>query len=300
MTEATAVEQRGQISHADLGLWKDKQIEPLRRIVHFIKNHGAVPGMQIAHAGRKASVDVPWHGSKPLTPTTGAWQPVAPSPLPFTPDHPVPKELTPAEIQQIVSAFAAAARRALEAGFEILEIHSAHGYLIHEFLSPLSNVRTDQYGGSFENRTRFAREVITAVRSVWPESLPLFLRISASDWLDRGWRLEDSIELSRIAKSLGVDLIDCSSGGISLAAQIPLGPGYQVPFAERIRHEASIATGAVGLITEPSQADEIIRTGKADVIFLARELLRDPYWPIHAAIALGANAPIPSQYKRAY
>jgi 2,4-dienoyl-CoA reductase-like NADH-dependent reductase (Old Yellow Enzyme family) len=300
MAEATAVEQRGQISLADLGLWKDEQIAPLERIAQFISKHGAVPGLQIAHAGRKASTDIPWRGGKPYTRDNGAWKPVAPSPLPFTPEHQTPWELSLAEIQQITSAFAAAARRATTAGFQILEIHAAHGYLIHSFLSPLSNVRTDQYGGSFENRTRFAREVVSAVRSEWPDSLPLFLRISAADWIEGGWTIDDSVQLARVVKSLGVDLIDCSSGGLSHAAKIVLGPGYQVPFAEQIRRDAEIATGAVGLITEAKQADEIIRSGKADLVFLARELLRDPYWPIHAAISLGAEAPIPNQYRRAY
>jgi 2,4-dienoyl-CoA reductase-like NADH-dependent reductase (Old Yellow Enzyme family) len=299
MTEATAVEERGRISHADLGLWKDAQIEPLERTARFIKARGAVPGIQIAHAGRKASTDIPWLGGKPLA-GANAWQPIAPSPIPFTTDHPVPAELSTADIQAIASAFAAAAERAVRAGFEVLEIHAAHGYLIHEFFSPLSNTRTDGYGGSFENRTRFARDVIRAVRFVWPETFPLFLRISASDWMDGGWTVDDSVRLAQMAKGLGVDLIDCSSGGISLAARIPLGPGYQVPFAERIRKEAGVATGAVGLITEPQQADDIIRNGQADIVLLARELLRDPYWPIHAAIALGADAPIPLQYTRAY
>jgi len=300
MAEASAVEQRGQISPADLGIWKDKQIEPLQRIAGFLKAHGAAPGIQIAHAGRKASTDVPWNGGKPLTESTGAWKPVAPSSLAFTPQHQAPEELSREQIAVIVSAFAAAAARALEAGFEVLEIHSAHGYLIHEFLSPLSNNRSDEYGGSFENRTRFAREVVQAVRGVWPERLPLFIRISATDWMEGGWTGDDSVRLAQVLKSLGVDLVDCSSGGTSLAAQIPLAPGYQVQFADRIRKETGIATGAVGMITDPVQADNIIRNGQADIVLLAREFLRDPYWPIHAAIALGVDPVIPQQYVRAY
>lgn len=301
MVEATAVEQRGQISHGDLGLWRDGQMEPYERIARFIKSQGAVAALQLAHAGRKASTDVPWRGGKPLSIEEGGWQPVAPSPIAFTPQHATPHELSQSEIRDITTAYARTAQRALAAGFELLEIHGAHGYLINEFLSPLSNHRKDGYGGSFENRTRFAREVIQAVRSAWPEDLPLFLRISATDWIDGGWTINDSVELTRIVKTLGVDLIDCSSGGTSPAQQIPVGPGFQVSFAEQIRREASIPTGAVGLITDPKQADEIIRTGKADIVLLAREFLRDAYWPIHAAIALGAELPaIPPQYARAY
>jgi 2,4-dienoyl-CoA reductase-like NADH-dependent reductase (Old Yellow Enzyme family) len=300
IAEATAVEQRGQISPADLGLWKDTQIEPLKRIATFIADHGAVPGIQLAHAGRKASTDKPWLGGKPLTAANGAWQPVAPSAVAFSPQHATPHELSLAEIDQVVGAFAAASQRALTAGFELLEIHSAHGYLLHEFLSPLSNMRTDGYGGSLQNRMRFPQRVIAAVRAVWPERLPLFLRISATDWVDGGWSPEDSVELARLAKSEGVDLIDCSSGGNIAGAAIPLAPGYQAPFAEKIRHEANIASGAVGLITDPRQADTIVRTGQADVVLLARELLRDPYWPIRAALTLGVTAPIPPQYSRAF
>jgi 2,4-dienoyl-CoA reductase-like NADH-dependent reductase (Old Yellow Enzyme family) len=301
MAEATAVEQRGQISPSDLGLWKDGQIEPLQRIARFVKEAGAVPAIQIAHAGRKASTDAPWRGGKPLDASTGAWKPVAPSALALTADHQIPAELNVHEIKTIVAAFAATAKRALIAGFQLLEIHSAHGYLIHEFLSPLSNSREDAYGGSFQNRSRFAREVVQAVRAVWPEHLPLFVRISATDWMEDGWSIEQAIELARILKSLGVDLIDCSSGGISLAAKVPMAPGYQVPFAERIRSEAGIPTGAVGLITAPKQADDIIRNGQADIVLLAREFLRDPYWPIHAAIELDAKLPsISPQYARAY
>jgi 2,4-dienoyl-CoA reductase-like NADH-dependent reductase (Old Yellow Enzyme family) len=300
MVEASAVEERGRISHADLGIWKDDHIEPLQKIARFLKENGAIPGMQIAHAGRKASTEVPWRGGQPLKGRATAWQPVAPSAVAFTTDHAVPEELAIAEIHGIVSAFAAAAQRAASAGFEILEIHAAHGYLIHEFLSPLANHRTDQYGGALENRTRFAREVVSAVRSIWPDRFPLFMRISATDWMDGGWTVEDSVALGRMVKPLGVDLIDCSSGGTSPAAQIKVGPGFQVPFAEIVRRDAGIPTGAVGLITDAAQADEIIKSGQADMVLLAREFLRDPYWPIHAAIALGVEPPVPSQYVRAY
>lgn len=301
MVEATAVEQRGQISREDMGLWKDQQIDPLQRISRFTKSAGAVPAIQLAHAGRKASTDVPWRGGKPLDGSNGAWKPVAPSALAFTSNHQIPAELSREEIQSIVAAFAAATQRAITAGFELLEIHSAHGYLSHEFLSPLSNTRSDDYGGSFQNRTRFLREVVAAVRQVWPERWPLFVRISATDWMDGGWTIDEAVELARILKSLDVDLIDCSSGGTSATAKVPMEPGYQVPFAERIRREAGIRTGAVGLITEPRQADDIVRNGQADIVLLAREFLRDPYWPIHAAIALGVSPPtIPPQYVRAF
>jgi len=300
MVEASAVEERGRISHADLGIWKDEHIAPLQKIASFLKENGAIAGLQVAHAGRKASTEVPWRGGQPLNGRATAWQPVAPSAVAFTSDHAVPEELAVSEIHGIVSAFAAAAQRVASAGFEILEIHAAHGYLIHEFLSPLSNHRTDQYGGSFENRTRFAREAVAAVRSVWPDRLPLFMRISATDWMDGGWTVEDSVALARMVKPLGVDLIDCSSGGTSPLAQIKVGPGFQVPFAETVRRDAEIATGAVGLITDPAQADEIIKTGQADIVLLAREFLRDPYWPIHAAMTLGVDPNVPSQYVRAY
>jgi 2,4-dienoyl-CoA reductase-like NADH-dependent reductase (Old Yellow Enzyme family) len=301
MVEATAVEQRGQISRADLGLWKDEHIEPLKRIAAFVKSAGAVPAIQLAHAGRKASTDKPWLGGRPMDIDHGGWRPVAPSPLSFTEKHNTPTELRQEQIHEIIEAFVASTQRAITAGFEILELHAAHGYLIHEFLSPLSNHRTDQYGGSFENRTRFAREVVESVRKVWPDRLPLFVRLSCTDWVDGGWSVEESVKLTRSLKTLGVDLLDCSSGGTSATAQIPLEPGYQVPFAERIRRETGIPTGAVGLITDAKQADDIIRNSRADVVLLAREFLRDPYWPIHAALSLAAELPqIPSQYARAY
>jgi 2,4-dienoyl-CoA reductase-like NADH-dependent reductase (Old Yellow Enzyme family) len=298
--EASAVEARGRISPADHGIWKDEHIEFLSRIARFVAGQGAVPGIQIAHAGRKASTRRPWDGGGMVPPEQGGWQPVAPSAIPFRAGDPVPAELSVLEIRPIAGAFAAAARRALAAGFELLEIHCAHGYLAHEFLSPLSNRRTDQYGGSFENRIRFALEVTAAVRAAWPERLPLFVRISATDWVPGGWTLDDSVELSRRLGALGADLIDCSSGGSDPAARVPLAPGYQAPFAERIRRDTGILTGAVGLITTSQQADQIVRAGQADLVLLAREFLRDPYFPLRAAQALGAETPVPVQYLRAW
>ena len=301
IAEATGVEARGRISPGDLGLWKDGQIEPLARIVKFIHSQGAAAGIQLAHAGRKASTHVPWEqrGSQ-IAVSGGGWVPVAPSPIAFREGDVAPHELAPTEIREITDAFAAAARRAVRAGFDVIEIHSAHGYLIHEFLSPLSNHRTDEYGGCFENRIRFATEVVKAVRAAIPESMPLFLRISASDWVEDGWTLDESVKLAQCVKTLGVDLIDCSSGGVVSYAKIELGPGYQVPFAERIRKEAEIRTAAVGMITEPDQAQEILTSGKADLVMLARELLRDPYWPLHAQKALGEKPKPPVQYQRAF
>jgi 2,4-dienoyl-CoA reductase-like NADH-dependent reductase (Old Yellow Enzyme family) len=331
MAEATGVEARGRISPGDLGLWKDAQMEPLARIAKFVREHGAAPGIQLAHAGRKASAHVPWeHRGAHIPVENGGWVPVAPSAIAFREDDRTPHELTHQEIGEIVAAFAAAAERAVRAGFELIEIHGAHGYLIHEFCSPLANHRTDQYGGSLENRVRFAAEVVKAVRAVIPDSMPLFLRVSASDWVEgaqapptaapdnsgtapsaafggdhlrvpsKGWTLEESVVLARCARTLGVDLIDCSSGGMVPYAKIELGPGYQVPFAERIRRQAGIATAAVGMITEPNQAEEIVAGGKADLVMLARELLRDPYWPLHAAKALGVKPAPPVQYGRAF
>jgi 2,4-dienoyl-CoA reductase-like NADH-dependent reductase (Old Yellow Enzyme family) len=300
MMEATAVEDRGRISPQDQGIWKDEHIDFLTRIAAFLQEQGAVAGIQLAHAGRKASTQAPWMGGRRVAQEDGGWTPVAPSALPFHSGDPAPHELSREEIRCIVDAFAAGARRALRAGFQMIELHAAHGYLAHEFLSPLSNRRTDEYGGSFENRSRFALEVIEAVRGAWPTELPLWLRISATDWAPGGWILDDSVALAKIVRDLGVDLIDCSSGGLTIDQKIELGPGYQVAFAERIRAEASIATGAVGMITTPQQADEIVRTGKADVVLLARELLRNPYFPIHAAQALGADQKPPVQYLRAF
>ena len=301
ITEAAAVEARGRISPQDLGIWKDEHIEMLARIVRFIESQGAVAGIQLAHAGRKASTARPWEGHPPTDEAHGGWQPFAPSPIKFDESYPLPHEMTPKDIEDVKAAFVAAARRSFAAGFKWIEIHSAHGYLSHSFLSPLSNGRRDQYGGSFENRIRFLIETTRDVRGAWPQHLPLAVRLSATDWVEGGWNLEQSIELARRLKNEGVDLIDCSSGGLVPHAKVQVGPGYQVPFAEAIRAEAQIATAAVGMITEPKQADEIIRSGKADLVLLARELLRRPYWPIHAAKSLGQidRVRIPPQYGRA-
>lgn len=300
IAEASAVEARGRISPWDLGIWKDEHIEPLARIAHFLKEHGAVPAIQLAHAGRKASTDTPWRGSHAVPVESGGWQPVAPSAVTFASGYPVPFELSLPDICVIVQAFAAAAKRALEAGFEVIELHAAHGYLIHEFLSPLSNKRQGQYGGPLENRMRFALEIIETVRAVWPARLPLLLRISATDWVEGGWSVNDSIQLARAAHERGVDMVDCSSGGSSPQASIPLKAGYQVSFSQEIRREAGVLTGAVGLITEPAQAEMIIRDGAADLILMAREFLREPYWPIKAAQALGVKIPVAVQYARAF
>lgn len=299
-TEATAVLPEGRISPQDLGIWKDDHIEFLARIVRFVHGQGSMAGMQLAHAGRKASTYRPWEGNGAIPESAGGWKKVvAPSALPFADNYPMPQALTIDGIQEVVSAFAAAARRACEAGFRVIEIHAAHGYLIHEFLSPLSNQRTDAYGGSFENRARMLREVVGAVRRVWPERAPLFVRISATDWVDGGWDIQQSVDLARQLKGLGVDLIDCSSGGLVAQARIPVGPGYQTPFAQRIRQEADILTGAVGMITSPSQAETIVAEGHADAVLLAREFLRDPYWPLRAARELGQPISWPVQYLRA-
>lgn len=309
-TEATAVEARGRISPEDLGIWNDRQIEPLVPVTRFIRHHGAVPGIQLAHAGRKASTFRPWAGRRGAVPAReGGWTVVAPSAVAFAPDYPQPEALDRDGIRQVVAAFRAAAERSLAAGFEVIEIHAAHGYLIHQFLSPASNRRTDEYGGTLTNRMRLALEVIDAVREVWPEEKPLFMRISATDWADRvpegdprpdaSWDLDQSVELARAARERGVDLVDCSSGGNLPQVRVPVEPGYQVPFAERIRREAGVLTGAVGLITEARQADAIIREGRADMVFLARQLLRQPRWPLLAARELGAEGPWPVQYVRA-
>jgi 2,4-dienoyl-CoA reductase-like NADH-dependent reductase (Old Yellow Enzyme family) len=300
MVEASAVEARGRITPRDHGLWKDEHIDMLSRITAFIKSQGGAPGIQIAHAGRKASCHVPWNGGSVIPPSAGGWQCVAPSAIAFNEGNPAPAPLTETEISGLTQSFVAAARRALAAGFEVLELHAAHGYLLHEFLSPLSNQRSDAYGGAFENRVRFLLEVTDAVRAVWPERLPLWVRISATDWADGGWTEDDSVRLAPLLRNKGVDLIDCSSGGLVPYAQIPNSPGYQVPFAERIKRDAGMLTGAVGLITEPEQADGIIRGAKADIVLLARAFLRDPYWPLHAAQALGAGVTPPVQYQRAF
>ena len=299
MVEASAVVPEGRITPYDMGLWSDRHAEALAPIARFIRGQGAVPGIQLAHAGRKASADAPWLSRSPLVPENGGWQVVAPSAIPIAPGSPLPRELSVAEIDGIVAAFAAAAKRSLAAGFDVVEIHMAHGYLLHEFLSPLSNRRSDDYGGSLENRARLPLRVAQAVREVWPLNLPLFVRISATDWVDGGWDLAQSLQLCRWLKDAGVDLIDCSSGGMTPDAKIPAGPGFQTPFATAIRQELDIAVGAVGLITVPEQAEQIVATGLADVVFLARELLRDPYWPLHAAQQLGAEVAWPVQYQRA-
>src|ERR1700744_5036449 len=300
IAEATGVTADARISPADLGIWKDAHIEPLRRVFSFIAAQGSVPGIQLAHAGRKASTNEPWNGGKPITPEQGGWTPIfAPSPIPFAEGYQTPKELSTTEIAGIVEAFAAAAGRAEAAGAQLIELHAAHGYLLHSFLSPLSNQRTDQYGGSFANRIRMLCEVVTAVRKVWPGESPLLVSISASDWTQGGWTIEESVELARTLKPLGVDLIDCSSGGNVQQAKIPLGPGYQVAFAAQVRRQADIPTAAVGMITDPAQADQIVRTGQADVVVMAREFLRDPYWPLTAAQALGQEIKWPLQYERA-
>ena len=301
LTEATAVTSDGRISPADLGIYKDAHVDMLARIFRFIEQHGAVPGMQLAHAGRKASTAEPWKGGGPVSLEQGGWTPIwAASAEAFRDGWQTPRAMSNRDIAAVVEAFAIAAERLLAAGGKIAEIHAAHGYLLHEFLSPLSNHRGDDYGGSFEHRARFLYEVVDAVRRVWPERLPLFVRISASDWTEGGWTLEDSVALARQLKTRGVDLIDCSSGGNVPHAKIPVGPGYQVPFAERVRRDAEILTGAVGLITDAEQAEEILQRGQADAIIIARQFLRDPYFPLHAAQALGVAPAVPIQYQRAF
>jgi len=300
IVEATGVSPEGRISPDDVGLWSDAHIEPLARIAAFVEAHGAVPGIQIAHAGRKASRPAPWKGDRIVTADEGGWTPVGPSAIAFADAFVTPTALDAAGIAKVRTDFVSAARRALTAGFRWLEIHAAHGYLLHNFLSPLSNARDDAYGGSFENRTRLAVEIARDVRAVWPDALPLAMRLSCTDWTAGGWSLDESIALARALKSAGVDLIDCSSGGNVATAPIPIGASYQVPLSEGVRRGAEIATAAVGLITQPMQADDIIRNGRADIVLLAREMLRDPYWPLHAARVLRANAPVPSQYLRAF
>jgi 2,4-dienoyl-CoA reductase-like NADH-dependent reductase (Old Yellow Enzyme family) len=297
-TEASAVSPEGRISPQDLGIYKDEHIEMLARITRFIRSQGALAGVQLAHAGRKGSTHRPWEKSGSVPESEGGWKSVAPSAIPFE-GYATPVALDERGIQAVVKSFAAAARRACEAGFQVIEIHSAHGYLLHEFLSPISNKRTDSYGGSFENRTRLLREVIAAVRKVWPEGYPLWVRISATDWIEGGWDLDQSIELAEQIGALGADLVDCSSGGIAPGAKIPVRSGYQVPFADEIRRKAGILTGAVGMITTAAEGDAILREEKADVILLAREFLRQPYWPLRVARELGFPVPWPVQYLRA-
>ena len=299
MTEAAAVLPRGRISPADLGIWDDRHVASLRRVVDFIKTHGAVAGIQLAHAGRKASTAQPWMGGRAVGVADGGWTVAGPSPVAFDAHSPEPEALTLGGVEEIVAAFAEAARRALDAGFDVVEIHAAHGYLIHEFLSPIANTRTDQYGGSYDNRTRLLKQVCTAVRQEWPKSKPMFVRVSATDWVEGGWRVEDTVALAHHLSRYGVDLVDCSSGGIAPGIPITTGPGFQVPFSQRIKDTVPMLTAAVGFITSPAQADQIIRTEQADLVLLAREMLRDPYWPLHAAKALGHDVPWPNQYLRA-
>lgn len=300
IAEATAVSAEGRISPGDVGLWNEQQLAAWQPITRFIAAQGAIPGVQLAHAGRKASAQRPWEGGGALTAAEGPWQTVAPSARAFDQHWHVPAALDEQGIAKVIADFRAATRRALAAGFKLIEIHGAHGYLLHQFLSPLSNHRTDAYGGSFENRTRLAREVIAAVREEWPQHLPLWLRISATDWAEGGWDIEQSVRLAKAVKSLGVDLVDVSSGGVIPHVKIPVAPGYQVPFAARIRREANVATGAVGLITESTQAARIIDDGAADVVLIARESLRDPYFPRRAAQELGVTIEAPEQYQRAW
>ncbi len=301
LTEAAAVSPEGRISPQDLGIWNDEQIPYLQRINDFVRTHGAATGIQLAHAGRKASTMRPWDGHGALLPAHGGWSDVlAPSDVAYSDKYPQPRAMTLSDIARIREAFAKAAVRAVTAGFQTCEIHAAHGYLLHEFMSPLSNRRDDAYGGSFENRVRLTLEIAADVRAVWPQDLPVIVRISATDWADGGWTLDESVQLAMQLRQIGIDLIDCSSGGLVPHQQITVGPGYQVPFARRIKHDANIATGAVGLITEPAQAEKIVADADADLVLLAREMLRNPHWPLLAAHALGAEAaPWPPQYVRA-
>jgi 2,4-dienoyl-CoA reductase-like NADH-dependent reductase (Old Yellow Enzyme family) len=299
LVEATAVAPEGRISRGDMGLWTDRQVEPLARIVRFAAGQGCTLGVQLAHAGRKASVGLGWEPQGTLAPGEGGWPIVAPSHLPFAEGDGVPTALDADGIRAVVAQFAAAAARAREAGFRVLEVHAAHGYLLHQFLSPLSNRRGDAYGGGFDNRIRLVREVLEAVRRQWPERLPLLLRLSATDWVEGGWDLEQTVDLCRGLAEVGVDLVDVSSGGLVRDARIPAGPGFQAAFAARIRREAGIPTAAVGLITSPQQADHVVRSGQADLVMLGREILRNPYWPLQAAQALGQSTGWPRQYLRA-
>ncbi len=297
--EATAVAPEGRISPADLGLWEERQIGPLADIVRFVRTQGAVPAIQLAHAGRKGSIGRGWEAQRALLPSEGGWPVVAPSEIPFSDAYAMPQALDCTDIRRVIEQFAAAAGRGREAGFQAVEVHAAHGYLLHQFLSPLSNRREDEYGGSFDNRVRLLCQVVTAVRGVWPSDLPVLVRLSATDWAEAGWSPDDTVALSRKLKDLGVDLIDVSSAGLLPSVSVPAGPGYQTEFAARVRREAGIAVAAVGAITAPAQADHIIRTGQADMTFLGRELLRDPHWPLSAARALGVAAPWPNAYLRA-
>jgi 2,4-dienoyl-CoA reductase-like NADH-dependent reductase (Old Yellow Enzyme family) len=299
IVEATAVSPEGRISPWDAGIWSDDHTEKYAPIAAFIAAQGAIPGIQLAHAGRKASTDAPWRGGRPLPPGDSGWQPIAPSPIAFDSAYSVPREMTGADMDGVAAAFTSAAERSLAAGFKVLELHMAHGYLCHQFLSPISNLRKDQWGGALENRFSFPLKVTAAVRKVWPDHLPLFVRISCTDWVDNGWDLEQSIAFSKRLKKLGVDLIDCSSGGMTADAKIPTAPGYQTPFSAAIRRDAGIATGAVGLITSPAQAEQILATEQADAVLMGREFLSNPYWPLNAAVALGVDIAWPVQYQRA-
>lgn len=298
--EATAVSPEGRISPEDLGIWSDGQCEAYYRISGFIKSQNCKPGIQIAHAGRKASTYSPWKGEGVVKVEEGGWDCFAPSPIAFSENYPTPKEMSKKDIEKVIIDFKDAAKRSSDAGYEVIELHMAHGYLFHQFLSPLSNRRTDEYGGSFENRCRFALEIVREVRNILPDEFPLFVRISCTDWVEGGWELDDSVKFVKMLKEGGVDLIDCSSGGNVSKAKIPVTPGYQIPFSEKIKKETGILTGGVGLITEPKQADEIIRTGKADLVLLAREMLRNPYWAINAAKELNVKLEVSNQYKRAF
>ena len=299
IAEASAVSPEGRISPDDTGIWSDAHAAAWAPISRFVAEQGAVPGIQLAHAGRKASTDAPWRGGRPVGADGRGWRPVGPSPLPFADGYPVPDELTADEVEAVVGAFRDAARRADEAGFQVVEIHMAHGYLLHQFLSPLTNRRTDEYGGVLDNRLRLPLAVARAVREAFPVERPVFARVSATDWVEGGWDLEQSIVLARELRERGVDLVDCSSGGAVPDAKVPLAPGYQVPFAAAIRERAGVATGAVGLLTDPAQAEAIVAGGQADLVLLARQMLRDPYWPLHAARALGVDVRWPDQYLRA-
>lgn len=299
LVEATAVRPEGRITPGDLGLWSDAHVEPLSRITSFVRAHGCAAGVQLAHAGRKASTREPWNGGTLLSPEAGGWVPDAPSAVAFSDAYALPNALDEAGVARVIESFRNATKRALAAGFEFVEVHAAHGYLLHEFLSPLANQRSDSWGGALENRMRLTLEVTRAVREAWPADKPVWVRVSATDWADGGWNVDETVRLAQALKALGVDLVDCSSGGLVALQKIPLAPGYQVTFAERVKREAGVATGAVGLITEPKQAEAILAEGKADVVLLARQLLRDPYWPLRAAADLGGEHPWPVQYLRA-
>jgi 2,4-dienoyl-CoA reductase-like NADH-dependent reductase (Old Yellow Enzyme family) len=298
IVEATSVSPEGRISPADSGMWEDKQAQAYRRITDFIKSQGSVPGIQLAHAGRKASTKVPWTGNGPLGAHEGAWETMAPSGIPFAANYPVPKEMSEKDITDVIDQFRAAARRSLAAGFEVVEVHMAHGYLLHQFLSPLTNKRKDAYGGGLRDRAKLPLEAAKAVREAWPKGLPVFVRISATDWVEGGWDIGQSVQLAKWLKEIGIDLIDCSSGGLLPDVKIPAGPGFQLRFSEAVRREAKVLTGGVGMIIEPLQAEQIIVSGLADAVIIGREFLRDAYWPLHAAQKLGFDVKWPNQYLR--